>query len=101
MKKSIIKNVIALTFALGALVFVAGNVYAEPPECSEEQDFYENVDGVTKKYYCWTELESGILPYRICGTKYPNRNPQYDCADPIWFQYPKYPTATRHQCKPV
>ena len=27
MKKSILKNLLALTFALGALVFVAGNVY--------------------------------------------------------------------------
>jgi len=38
MKKSIIKNLIALTFALGALVFVAGNVMADPTQPTEPGD---------------------------------------------------------------
>jgi len=42
MKKSIIKNLIALTFALGALVFVAGNVFADH---TEDVDYIEDQGG--------------------------------------------------------
>jgi len=35
MKKSLLKNLIALSFALGALVFIAGNLYADETETGE------------------------------------------------------------------
>jgi len=44
MKKSIIKNVIALTFALGALVFVAGNVFGNDACPIESEIGEEEVD---------------------------------------------------------
>ena len=46
MKKSILKNLLALTFALGALVFVAGNVYADegvpPPDIFVEDEIEDD-----------------------------------------------------------
>ncbi len=38
MKKSLLKNLIALAFSLGALVFMAGNVFANSGEVGEIGD---------------------------------------------------------------
>ena len=91
MKKSILKNVIAHTFALGALVFVAGNVLAyeggSPPECSEDVDFEEG-DGFIFRKRCNNKIGPAVWAVRICAGNIPNSIPSVRCGSLIFFARP-------------
>ncbi len=80
MKKSILKNLLALTFALGALVFVAGNVYAD-------EEIYDSIDN---EFINWPKrcmLPSGSLLALVYGCESnPGTIPPQKCSGITWFR---------------
>ena len=84
MKKSILKNLLALTFALGALVFVAGNVYADHTVVAEIGD---QGGGTTSEVKCYNQLVYQLYDSDTsctnCKTVYhvkPNYNTESKCT---------------------
>ena len=59
MKKSLLKNLIALAFSLGALVFVAGNVFAN----SNDEDEGEIGDDPVVVHCSGSPLECARITY--------------------------------------
>jgi len=70
MKKSLLKNLIALAFSLGALVFMAGNVFANSEEEGEIGDLPPGtyIDGV-RVYQSMSYCGTGSI-YHCCTPDY-------------------------------
>ncbi len=83
MKKSIIKNLLAITFALGALVFVAGNVFADHTDALVDE--IEDQEGGGTGFICWQQgtYQRGDS-HRSC----------YDCKT-VFHSKPNYNTQGR------
>ena len=101
MKKLLLKNLIALAFSLGALVFMAGNVFAPPLELTvymvnEDEDDHappgEDEDGgeVPDPTYCITKITSGIGYTRPCIGYDPGILPPYICGSIMLFTAPAF-----------
>ena len=74
MKKSLIKNLMALSFALGAMVFIGGNVFAN----HNEDDEFDDGDGNnTSTKYC--SFPGGSAWHFA-----------YSCDDPGYHTLPPY-----------
>ena len=77
MKKSLLKNLIALAFSLGALAFMAGNVFADHTLLTEEEG--EIGDG-TK--YCAVPGAFGYVYAYRCDDPGSHTLPPYKCGTP-------------------